>query len=93
MKLSLTTTCSWMQMDESSNDWKHIQYLIILDFGLGYDLLSSVFTEYIDQIVATFYGSIFNHLTSWSLWVSNDEIFFTLYPSGRKGLLAWGRGR
>ncbi len=92
MKLPLPPNCCLMQMDESSNDWKHIQYFILLDFGLGYDLSTSFFTDYIDQIGATFYGPMFNHLTSWSLWVCNDEKQVTLHPSGRNDLLAWGRG-
>ncbi len=79
-------------MDESSNDWKHIQYFILLDFVLGYDLASSVFTVDIDQVGATFHGSMFNHLTCWSLWVSNDENLVTLHPSDRNGLLAWDGG-
>ncbi len=79
-------------MDESSNDWKHIYYFILLDIGLGYDLLSSVFTHDIDLIGTIFHGSMFNHLTSQSLWVSHDEKFATLHPSGRKGLFAWGWG-
>ncbi len=92
MKIPLPTTCCWLQMDESSNAWKHIQYFILLDFGLGYDLSSSVFADDIDQIGATFYGSIFNCLTSQSLWVSNDKNLVTFYKSGRNGLFAWGRG-
>ncbi len=58
MKLPLPTTCFWIQTNESSDGWKHIQNFILLDFGLNYDLPSSVFTYDIDQIRATFYGSM-----------------------------------
>ncbi len=79
-------------MDESNDDWDHVQYFILLDFGLAFDLSSGVFTDNIDQVGTTFYGSMFNHLTSWSLWISNDDKFVTLHPSGRNDLFAWGRG-
>ncbi len=91
-KLPLPTTCCWLPMDESNDEWYHMQYFILLDFGLAYDLSSDVFMDDVDQIGATFYGSVFNHLTSRSLWVSRDRKFVSLHPSGRNGLFAWGRG-
>ncbi len=89
-KLPLPTTCCWMLVNESDDKWNHVQYFIFLDFGLTYNVLDNVFTDDIDQVGATFHGSIFNHLTTRSLWISNDEKYVTLHPLGRKGLFAWG---
>ena len=39
--LPLPTTCCWMLLDASSK-WTHMQYFVLLDVGLAYDISSDL---------------------------------------------------
>ncbi len=75
---------------EINQKWSHSQFLVLLDVGMTYDTSSSQFVDGINQIGATFYGSLFKHLTSISIWVSKDGKEVTLQTTGLMGNFAWG---
>ena len=64
---------------------------MLLDFDLGFDVSSDIFSELCQQVGATFYGSLTGHLTSRSLWVTPDGSGVTLCCPGRSYNFAWGR--
>ena len=85
-----STCCTWAY--ESIEDtWTHLQYFVLADVGLAFDLSSDMFDSGIDQLTGTFYGGLFGHLTSKSLWVSTDgEMVSTIPPIKGFTLFAWG---
>ena len=86
--LPLPTTCCWIQI-KTCNEWMHVQYFLILEILLVYDLSSDIFQRQCTQITATFYGGLLHHLNASSLWVSIDgKMVTTVCPAGGGGLFA-----
>jgi hypothetical protein len=87
----LSTTCCWVQTGVNVG-WAHLQYFVLIDYLLAFDLSSAMFGDQTEQLVSTFYGSTFSHLTSKSLWVSEDSRCVSTIPRKRAcyGLFAWG---
>jgi hypothetical protein len=87
----LSTTCCWVPTG-ANNGWVHLQYFVLIDFLLAFDLSSTMFGDRTQQLASTFYGSTFSHLTSKSLWVSEDGRCVSTSPvkKARYGLFAWG---
>lgn len=74
-------------MDKNNEEWNHLKYFILIDFGLAYkDLSINVFVDDIDHVRTTFYGSPLNHLTIRSLKAGSNEMYVTLHSLGRNGL-------
>ena len=90
-RLPHATSCNWVEEDYSTT-WKRYQYFVLVDFGLVYDLSSDLFnSNERKQLSATFYGSLFYHLTSRALWISSDGVHAsTVKPEGASSLFAWG---
>ena len=88
--LSCSNTCCWVNM-HGSTEWTHIQYFLILDILIAYDLSSDIFQNKRTQLASPFYGGLLHHLTSCSLWVSSDQkLVTTVCPNDGGGLFAWG---
>ena len=48
-KFPLPTTCCWVPV-EMAVDLIHIQYFVLLDFGLGFDVWSDIFQRYANKL-------------------------------------------
>ena len=84
------TTCCWVNMNRVP-EWTHIQYFLVVEILLAYDLSSDIFQNKETQLAATFYGGLLNHLTSRPIWISKDQnIITSVCPSEGGGLFAWG---
>ena len=59
--LPLSNTCCWIHT-EFSDEWTHIQYFLLLELMLAYDLSSDMFTTNNTQLAATFYGDYLDTL-------------------------------
>ncbi len=79
-------------MNVNNEEWNHVQYFILLDFRLASNLSFNVSMDDIDHVEASFYGSLFNNLTTRFLWDSNNGKYVTLHTLGRNGLFSWGQG-
>jgi hypothetical protein len=96
MKLPMPTTCCW-SLVKKSNDWRHLQYFIILDLLLAFDLSSDVMINNgrdgaLGQVGATFYGPLIEHCTSAPLWVNKEGLVTIVCPDDECFNVAWGRG-
>ena len=92
-KLPLSTSCCWVY-PKLSLSWLHIQYFVLAEVDLAFDLSSDLFVNGIDQLSSVFYGGLFGHLTSRSLWVNNENnLVSTIDPLDGFHLFAWGRYR
>ena len=60
---SCPTTCCWVNMHRGT-EWRHIQYFLVLEILLAYDLSSDIFKNKETQLVSTFYAGLLHHLTS-----------------------------
>ena len=95
--LSMPTTCCWTLV-EYCLLWIHVQYFVILDVLLGYDVSSDIMNDIgegegtIGQAGATFYGALLDHLTAAPIWISIDGAFVTIVCPGKCYNGAWGRG-
>ena len=93
LRLPLSTSCNWLH-DGWSEDWTHIQYFCVTDAGLAFDISSDMFSTSINQLSGSFYGGLFGHQTSRSIWISSDgKMATTVCPSKRFWLFAWGEYR
>lgn len=94
--LPMPTTCCWTLVAESE-EWLHVQYFLLLDVLLAFDVSSDVMVDIgrdplIGQAGSTFYGPLFNHCTSAPLWTNGDDSLVTIIcPSKNCYNLAWGR--
>ena len=95
-RLPLPTTCCWALMN-LSEEWNHVQYFILLDMHLAFDISSDVMVDIgqnddLGQVGATFYGPLIDHCTSAPLWVSKDGSRVTIVcPTDECFNAAWGR--
>ena len=95
-RLPLPTTCCWSLM-KHSEEWIHMQYFVLLDMHVAYDISSDVMVdigldEQLGQAGATFYGPLIDHCTSAPLWVSKDGSKVTIIcPDDECFNAAWGR--
>ena len=93
----MPTTCCWTLV-EYSLLWIHVQYFVILDVLLGYDVSSDIMNDIgegegtIGQAGATFYGALLDHLTAAPIWISIDGAFVTIVCPGKCYNCAWGKG-
>jgi len=87
-RLSLPTTCAW-SLHNKSDQWTHEQSFVILDLMLCFDLSSDVLEK--GEIGATFSGSLFDHATTRSLWISKDKKMVTTLCPDDCYNDAWGR--
>ena len=89
--LPLSTCCCWVY-EKQSTEWVHIQYFVLLDVGLAFDLSSDMFKYKFEQLTGCFYGGLFGHLTSRSTWISKDGMFITtVCPTKGFWIFGWGR--
>lgn len=89
-RLPYMTTCCWTLMS-TNEQWKLMNYFVLLDVDLAFDLSSDIFTDKVNQVTGSFYGALFGHLTSRSLYISNDgKRVTTIPPEPTYGLFAWG---
>ena len=78
--LYVHTTCCWTSV-EYYLAWIHVQYVVILDVLLGYNVLSNAMNNIgeddktIGQAGATLYGSLLDHLTAAPIWISDEGDF------------------
>lgn len=92
----MPTTCCWSLMN-LSEEWNHIQYFVLLDMHLAFDISSDVMVDIgqndeLGQVGATFYGPLIDHCTAAPLWVSKDGSRVTiLCPTDDCFNAAWGR--
>ena len=92
-KVPLSTSCCWVY-PTLSQSWLHIQYFVLVYLNLAFDLSSDLFSNNMDQLSGVFYGSLFGHLTSRSLWIDNkNALVSTISPIKGFHLFAWGKYR
>ena len=95
-RLPMPTTCCWSLMKES-DDWDHLQHFVLLDMHIAFDISSNVMVKIgqkgnLGQAGATFYGPLFKHCTSASLWISKDGSRVTVLPPTNDCFnAAWGK--
>ena len=89
--LPLSTCCCWVY-EKHCTEWVHMQYFVLLDVGLAFDLSSDMFMHNFEQLTGCFYGGLFGHLTSRSTWISKVGMSITTVCLS-KGfwIFAWGK--
>ena len=84
----MPTTCCWTLV-EYYLAWIHVQYFVILDLLVGYDVSSDAMNdtgeddETTGQAGATFYESLLDHLTADPKWISDEGNFVTIVCPGK----------
>lgn len=92
----LPTTCVWSPINDPSASpqpkFKHVQYFVLPEGGISWDLSCNVFSKDIPQVTGTFMSGIISHVTSCSIWVDQSSgKVTTLHPGhGANANMAWG---
>ena len=90
-RIPLPTTCPWKLLEcPEKSGWGLLQYFVMTEAGVAWNLSSSTFMRGVEILRATFFGCLCGHVTSAPIWINLKTGGVTTICPGPEALAAWG---